>query len=130
MPSGVLPSGAGGVIPVPRLGGGSNVAVAPRQFTGTQAQPSVQGPARAVQNQPRSADISAYGGNGSPKINDDPLGDDTGLGKETHSVISQGRVEEIVTSKPRERRLLIEEATDLTREIISRRDALIRRAKA
>ena len=35
---------------------------------------------------------------------------DTGLGKETHSVISQGRVEGIVTSKPRERRLLIEEA--------------------
>jgi chromosome segregation protein len=38
---------------------------------------------------------------------------DTGLGKETHSVISQGRVEQIVTSKPRERRLLIEEAAGL-----------------
>jgi chromosome segregation protein len=38
---------------------------------------------------------------------------DTGLGKETHSVISQGRVEEIVTSKPRDRRLLIEEAAGL-----------------
>src|SRR5213082_2157643 len=38
---------------------------------------------------------------------------DTGLGKETHSIISQGRVEEIVTSKPRERRLLIEEAAGL-----------------
>src|SRR5207245_4355450 len=82
MPSGVLPSGAGGVISAPRLGGGSNLAVAPRQLTGTQAQPSVQGPARAVENQPRSADISAYGGNWSPKINEDPLGDDTGLGKE------------------------------------------------
>ncbi len=35
---------------------------------------------------------------------------DTGLGKETHSVVSQGRVEAIVTSKPRDRRLLIEEA--------------------
>ena len=35
---------------------------------------------------------------------------DTGLGKEMHSVISQGRVESLVTSKPRERRLLIEEA--------------------
>src|SRR5947199_547480 len=35
---------------------------------------------------------------------------DTGLGKEMHSVISQGRVESIVTSKPRDRRLLIEEA--------------------
>jgi chromosome segregation protein len=32
---------------------------------------------------------------------------DTGLGKEMHSVISQGRVEAIVTSKPRDRRLLI-----------------------
>jgi hypothetical protein len=29
---------------------------------------------------------------------------DTGLGKEMHSVISQGRVESLVTSKPRERR--------------------------
>ena len=29
---------------------------------------------------------------------------DTGLGKEMHSVISQGRVESIVTSKPRDRR--------------------------
>jgi len=38
---------------------------------------------------------------------------DTGLGKETHSVISQGRVEQIVTSRPRERRLLIEEAAGL-----------------
>jgi chromosome segregation protein len=33
---------------------------------------------------------------------------DTGLGKESHSVVSQGRVEAIVTSKPRDRRLLIE----------------------
>ena len=38
---------------------------------------------------------------------------DTGLGKEMHSVISQGRVEAIVTSRPRERRLLIEEAAGL-----------------
>ena len=29
---------------------------------------------------------------------------DTGLGKEMHSVVSQGRVEHIVTSKPRDRR--------------------------
>ena len=35
---------------------------------------------------------------------------DTGLGKEMHSVVSQGRVEAIVLSRPRERRLLIEEA--------------------
>src|SRR5436853_3671539 len=38
---------------------------------------------------------------------------DTGLGKEMHSVISQGRVESLVTSKPRDRRLLIEEAAGL-----------------
>jgi chromosome segregation protein len=38
---------------------------------------------------------------------------DTGLGKETHSVISQGRVEAIVNSRPRDRRLLIEEAAGL-----------------
>ena len=35
---------------------------------------------------------------------------DTGLGKEMHSVVSQGRVESIIHSKPRDRRLLIEEA--------------------
>src|SRR3954452_20972780 len=38
---------------------------------------------------------------------------DTGLGKESHSVVSQGRVEAIVTSKPRDRRLLLEEAARL-----------------
>ncbi len=38
---------------------------------------------------------------------------DTNLGREMHSVISQGRVESIVHSKPRERRLLIEEAAGL-----------------
>ncbi len=38
---------------------------------------------------------------------------DTNLGREMHSVISQGRVESIIHSKPRERRLLIEEAAGL-----------------
>jgi chromosome segregation protein len=38
---------------------------------------------------------------------------DTGVGKEMHSVVSQGRVEAVVTSKPRDRRLLIEEAAGL-----------------
>ena len=38
---------------------------------------------------------------------------DTNLGREMHSVISQGRVETIVHSKPRERRLLVEEAAGL-----------------
>src|SRR5215510_10508522 len=35
------------------------------------------------------------------------------MGREAHSVISQGRVESIVNSKPRDRRLLIEEAAGL-----------------
>jgi chromosome segregation protein len=40
---------------------------------------------------------------------------DTGLGKEMHSVISQGRVEAIVHSKPADRTALIEEAAGLTK---------------
>jgi chromosome segregation protein len=38
---------------------------------------------------------------------------DTNMGREAHSVISQGKVEAIVSSKPRDRRLLIEEAAGL-----------------
>ncbi|MEH3054808.1 MAG: AAA family ATPase [Patulibacter minatonensis] len=48
---------------------------------------------------------------------------DTGLGKEMHSVISQGRVEAIVTSKPRDRRLLLEEAAGLGKHRRRRRAA-------
>jgi chromosome segregation protein len=51
---------------------------------------------------------------------------DTGLGKETHSVISQGRVEQIVTSKPRDRRLLIEEAAGLGKHRKRRRRAQLK----
>jgi chromosome segregation protein len=51
---------------------------------------------------------------------------DTGLGKETHSVISQGRVEAIVTSRPRERRLLIEEAAGLGKHRKRRRRAQLK----
>ena len=51
---------------------------------------------------------------------------DTGLGKEMHSVISQGRVESIVTSKPRERRLLIEEAAGLGKHRKRRRRAQLK----
>ena len=40
---------------------------------------------------------------------------DTGLGKEMHSVISQGRVEAIIHSKPVDRTALIEEAAGLTK---------------
>jgi len=51
---------------------------------------------------------------------------DTGLGKDMHSVISQGRVESIVTSKPRERRLLIEEAAGLGKHRKRRRRAQLK----
>jgi chromosome segregation protein len=51
---------------------------------------------------------------------------DTGLGKETHSVVSQGRIESIVTSKPRDRRLLIEEAAGLSKHRKRRRRAQLK----
>jgi chromosome segregation protein len=51
---------------------------------------------------------------------------DTGMGKEAHSVISQGRVEAIVTSKPRDRRLLIEEAAGLGKHRKRRRRAQLK----
>jgi chromosome segregation protein len=51
---------------------------------------------------------------------------DTGLGKETHSVISQGRVDAIVTSKARDRRLLIEEAAGLGKHRKRRRRAQLK----
>jgi chromosome segregation ATPase len=40
---------------------------------------------------------------------------DLGLGGEMHSVVGQGRVEQILASKPRERRALVEEAAGLGR---------------
>ena len=51
---------------------------------------------------------------------------DTGLGKEMHSVVSQGRVEAIVTSKPKDRRLLIEEAAGLGKHRKRRRRAQLK----
>ena len=51
---------------------------------------------------------------------------DTGLGKEMHSVVSQGRVEAIVTSKPQDRRLLIEEAAGLGKHRKRRRRAQLK----
>ncbi len=55
---------------------------------------------------------------------------DTGLGKEMHSVVSQGRVESVVTSKPRDRRLLIEEAAGLGKHRKRRRRAQIKLDRA
>jgi chromosome segregation protein len=54
---------------------------------------------------------------------------DTGLGKEMHSVLSQGKVDEIVASKPRDRRLLIEEAAGLGKHRKRRRRAQLKLAK-
>jgi chromosome segregation ATPase len=51
---------------------------------------------------------------------------DANLGREMHSVISQGRVEEIVHSKPRERRLLVEEAAGLGKHRKRRRRAQLK----
>src|ERR687894_27364 len=51
---------------------------------------------------------------------------DTGLGKEMHSVVSQGRVETIVLSRPRDRRLLIEEAAGLGKHRKRRRRAQLK----
>src|ERR671939_783838 len=51
---------------------------------------------------------------------------DTGLGKEMHSIVSQGRVEQIVLSRPRERRLLIEEAAGLGKHRKRRRRAQLK----
>jgi chromosome segregation protein len=54
---------------------------------------------------------------------------DTGLGREAHSVVSQGRVEAIVTSRPRDRRLLIEEAAGLGKHRKRRRRAQLKLAR-
>jgi chromosome segregation ATPase len=51
---------------------------------------------------------------------------DANLGREMHSVISQGRVEEIVHSKPRDRRLLVEEAAGLGKHRKRRRRAQLK----
>src|SRR3712207_973590 len=51
---------------------------------------------------------------------------DTGLGKEMHSVVSQWRVEAIIHSKPRDRRLLIEEAAGLGKHRKRRRRAQLK----
>jgi len=51
---------------------------------------------------------------------------DASLGHQMHSVIGQGKVEEIVLSKPRERRLLIEEAAGLGKHRRRRRRAQLK----
>src|ERR671915_164373 len=51
---------------------------------------------------------------------------DSGLGKEMHSVVSQGKVEQIVLSRPKDRRLLIEEAAGLGKHRKRRRRAQLK----
>jgi chromosome segregation protein len=51
---------------------------------------------------------------------------DSGLGKEMHSVVSQGKVEQIVLSRPRDRRLMIEEAAGLGKHRKRRRRAQLK----
>ncbi len=55
---------------------------------------------------------------------------DTNLGREMHSVISQGRVEGIIHSKPRDRRLLVEEAAGLGKHRKRRRRAELKLDRA
>ncbi|HEV2076039.1 MAG TPA: AAA family ATPase, partial [Thermoleophilaceae bacterium] len=54
---------------------------------------------------------------------------DTGLGKEMHSVVSQGRVESVIHSSARERRLLVEEAAGLGKHRKRRRRAELKLAR-
>lgn len=54
---------------------------------------------------------------------------DSGLGKEMHSVLSQGKVDEIVSSKPKDRRLLVEEAAGLGKHRKRRRRAQLKLAR-
>ena len=54
---------------------------------------------------------------------------DSGLGREMHSVVSQGRVDSIVHSRPRERRLVIEEVAGLGKHRKRRRRAELKLAR-
>jgi chromosome segregation protein len=54
---------------------------------------------------------------------------DSGLGKEMHSVISQGKVEAIVHSKPEDRTAMVEEAAGLTKHRRRRRRAQLKLAR-
>ncbi len=54
---------------------------------------------------------------------------DTGLGRDTHSIISQGRLDEILNSRPEERRALIEEAAGVLKHK-KRKDRALRKLAA
>ncbi|WP_374712169.1 chromosome segregation protein SMC [Symbiobacterium terraclitae] len=48
---------------------------------------------------------------------------DTGIGKENYSIIGQGRIDEILSSKPEDRRALFEEAAGISRYKARKREA-------
>lgn len=54
---------------------------------------------------------------------------DTGIGREAYSVVAQGRVEEILSARPEERRSLLEEAAGIVRYKVRRQEALKRLAQ-
>jgi chromosome segregation protein len=54
---------------------------------------------------------------------------DSGLGRDTHSIISQGRLDEILNSKPEDRRILIEEAAGI-RKHKKRKERALRKLKS
>lgn len=54
---------------------------------------------------------------------------DSGLGRDTHSIISQGRLEEMLNSKPEDRRILLEEAAGI-RKHKKRKERALRKLKS
>ena len=54
---------------------------------------------------------------------------DTGLGRDTHSIISQGRIDEVLNAKPEDRRALIEEAAGVLKHK-KRKDRALRKLAA
>jgi len=49
---------------------------------------------------------------------------DTGLGKTSYSIMEQGKVDQLLNSKPEERRFIFEEAAGITRFRVERKEAL------
>ncbi len=54
---------------------------------------------------------------------------DSGLGRQTHSIVSQGRIEEILSSKPEEKRVLIEEVAGVLKHR-KRKERALRKLQA
>ncbi|MDR2588287.1 MAG: AAA family ATPase, partial [Spirochaetales bacterium] len=48
---------------------------------------------------------------------------DTGIGKSAYSIMEQGRIDQVLSSKPEERRLIFEEAAGITKFKIQRQEA-------